>query len=94
MKYVGSFPVDDLCLDDQIVQLHSQLKALKVSLAPHRCKVSWRTSHMRLLRPSVLRGEEEEDACLRQVLHQRRESIRGGRDGECRFLPRTCRAPL
>lgn len=31
MKYVGSFPVDDLCLDDQIVQLHTQLKALKVS---------------------------------------------------------------
>lgn len=30
-KYVGSFPVDDLCLDEQIVQLHAQLKALKVS---------------------------------------------------------------
>ncbi|TWW62785.1 SH2 domain-containing protein 5 [Takifugu flavidus] len=28
-EYVGSFPVDDLCLDDQIVQLHTQLKALK-----------------------------------------------------------------
>lgn len=32
VKYVGSFPVDDLCLDEQIVQLHTQLKALKVSL--------------------------------------------------------------
>lgn len=31
MKYVGSFPVDDRCLDDQILQLHTQLKALKVS---------------------------------------------------------------
>ncbi|XP_070697681.1 SH2 domain-containing protein 5 isoform X2 [Pempheris klunzingeri] len=28
-EYVGSFPVDDCCLDDQIEQLHSQLKALK-----------------------------------------------------------------
>lgn len=34
MKYVGSFPVDDLCLDEQIVQLHTHLKALKVSLEP------------------------------------------------------------
>lgn len=31
-KYVGSFPVDDHCLDDQIEQLHTQLKALRVSL--------------------------------------------------------------
>ncbi|KAM9410136.1 SH2 domain-containing protein 5 isoform 2-T2 [Pholidichthys leucotaenia] len=28
-EYVGSFPVDDCCLDDQIKQLHSQLKSLK-----------------------------------------------------------------
>ncbi|KAK9528574.1 hypothetical protein VZT92_012727 [Zoarces viviparus] len=28
-EYVGSFPVDDLCLDDQIEQLHTQLKFLK-----------------------------------------------------------------
>lgn len=31
VKYVGSFPVDDRCLDDQMEQLHTQLKALKVS---------------------------------------------------------------
>lgn len=31
VKYVGSFPVDDHCLDDQIEQLHTQLKSLKVS---------------------------------------------------------------
>ncbi|KAG7226739.1 hypothetical protein INR49_014088 [Caranx melampygus] len=28
-EYVGSFPVDDCCLDDQIEQLHTQLKRLK-----------------------------------------------------------------
>ncbi|XP_040888824.1 SH2 domain-containing protein 5 [Toxotes jaculatrix] len=28
-EYVGSFPVDDRCLDDQIEQLHTQLKLLK-----------------------------------------------------------------
>ncbi|XP_056128739.1 SH2 domain-containing protein 5 isoform X2 [Lampris incognitus] len=28
-KYVGSFPVDDSCLDDQIEQLHSKLKSLR-----------------------------------------------------------------
>ncbi|XP_010765582.1 SH2 domain-containing protein 5 isoform X2 [Notothenia coriiceps] len=27
-EYVGSFPVDDCCLDDQIEQLHTQLKSL------------------------------------------------------------------
>lgn len=33
VKYVGSFPVDDCCLDEQIEQLHTQLKALRVSPA-------------------------------------------------------------
>lgn len=28
-EYVGSFPVDDRCLDDQIERLHAQLKSLK-----------------------------------------------------------------
>ncbi|KAM6927425.1 SH2 domain-containing protein 5 isoform 3-T3 [Xenentodon cancila] len=28
-EYVGSFPVEDCCLDDQIKQLHTQLKSLK-----------------------------------------------------------------
>ncbi|KAL0978500.1 hypothetical protein UPYG_G00171310 [Umbra pygmaea] len=28
-EYVGSFPVDDCCLDDQIQQLHKQLKDLR-----------------------------------------------------------------
>lgn len=31
IKYVGSFLVDDCCLDDQIEKLHAQLKSLKVS---------------------------------------------------------------
>lgn len=31
VKYVGSFPVDDCCLDEQMEQLHTQLKALRVS---------------------------------------------------------------
>jgi len=33
-KYVGSFLVDDRCLDDQMEQLHTQLKSLKVSPEP------------------------------------------------------------
>ncbi|KAL7843338.1 hypothetical protein AOLI_G00248500 [Acnodon oligacanthus] len=28
-EYIGSFPVDDTCLDEQIEQLHAQLKSLK-----------------------------------------------------------------
>lgn len=31
IQYVASFPVDDQCLDDQMEQLHTQLKSLKVS---------------------------------------------------------------
>lgn len=31
VKYVGSFPVEDRCLDDQMEQLHTELKSLKVS---------------------------------------------------------------
>ncbi|CAB1436648.1 unnamed protein product [Pleuronectes platessa] len=34
-EYVGSFPVDDRCLDDQMEQLHAQLKVLKVSADPN-----------------------------------------------------------
>ncbi|XP_034548561.1 SH2 domain-containing protein 5 isoform X2 [Notolabrus celidotus] len=34
-EYVGSFPVDDRCLDDQMEQLHTQLKALKTLLMAH-----------------------------------------------------------
>lgn len=79
VKYVGSFPVDDLCLDDQIVQLHTQLKALKVSLEQNHGKVWWMMSQMLPLNPSVLQKEE---ACLRQVLNQRSQNIRRGRDGK------------
>ncbi|XP_053509554.1 SH2 domain-containing protein 5 [Ictalurus furcatus] len=28
-EYIGSFPVDDCCLDEQVKKLHSQLKSLK-----------------------------------------------------------------
>lgn len=37
MKYVGSFPVDDLCLDEQIVHLNTELKAHKVRPHPPVC---------------------------------------------------------
>lgn len=33
VKYVGSFTVDDCCLDEQIEQLHTHMKLFKVS--PH-----------------------------------------------------------
>lgn len=33
VKYVGSFAVDDLCLDEQMVQLQARLQALSVSPA-------------------------------------------------------------
>lgn len=34
VKYMGSFAVDDCCLDEQMEQLHTQMQLLKVSLDP------------------------------------------------------------
>jgi hypothetical protein len=40
MKYVGSFPVDDCCLDDQMQPLHTQLKSLKVGTGNNKLESS------------------------------------------------------
>ncbi len=54
MKYVGSFPVDDCCLDDQIEQLHSQLKSLKVSPEPSEVSQNHRACLMENTAPNEL----------------------------------------
>ncbi|XP_039529594.1 SH2 domain-containing protein 5 [Pimephales promelas] len=56
-EYIGSFPVDDSCLDDQIQQLHSQLKSLK------NCK-SKRTVSLKFSVKGVKVYDEDEKTLL------------------------------
>ncbi|RXN23113.1 SH2 domain-containing 5-like protein [Labeo rohita] len=56
-EYIGSFPVDDSCLDDQIQQLHSQLKSFK------NCK-SKRTVSLRFSVKGVKVYDEDEMTLL------------------------------
>lgn len=56
-EYIGSFPVDDSCLDDQIQQLHTQLKSLK------NCK-SKRTVSLRFSVKGVKVYDEDETTLL------------------------------
>ncbi|KTG32785.1 hypothetical protein cypCar_00008308 [Cyprinus carpio] len=57
MFYIGSFPVDDSCLDDQIQQLHTQLKSFKY------CK-SKRTVSLRFSVKGVKVYDEDETTLL------------------------------
>lgn len=56
-EYIGSFPVDDSCLDDQIQQLHTQLKSFKY------CK-SKRTVSLRFSVKGVKVYDEDETTLL------------------------------
>uniref|UniRef100_A0A671LVV5 SH2 domain-containing protein 5-like n=1 Tax=Sinocyclocheilus anshuiensis TaxID=1608454 RepID=A0A671LVV5_9TELE len=56
-EYIGSFPVDDSCLDDQIQQLHTQLKSFK------NCK-SKRTVSLRFSVKGVKVYDEDETTLL------------------------------
>uniref|UniRef100_A0A673HTF4 SH2 domain-containing protein 5-like n=1 Tax=Sinocyclocheilus rhinocerous TaxID=307959 RepID=A0A673HTF4_9TELE len=56
-EYIGSFPVDDSCLDDQIQQLHTRLKSFK------NCK-SKRTVSLRFSVKGVKVYDEDETTLL------------------------------
>lgn len=82
VKYVGSFPVDDRCLDDQMEQLHTQLKALKVSPEVAQTLLQNKRGN----NPFLFDGGEKnvdclqsdmqkEEACIHKVLHQRGENV-------------------
>lgn len=75
VKYVGSFPVDDRCLDDQIEQLHTQLKALRVSPQPFFKLIQNPLIFSLLFLQSDVQKEE---ACIHKILHQRCENVRWG----------------
>ncbi|CAM4731598.1 unnamed protein product [Leuciscus chuanchicus] len=60
-EYIGSFPVDDSCLDDQIQQLHTQLKSLK------NCK-SKRTVSLKFSVKGVKVYDEDEKAQFLNLL--------------------------
>nr|XP_046238681.1 SH2 domain-containing protein 5 isoform X2 [Scatophagus argus] len=63
-EYVGSFPVDDHCLDDQIEQLHAQLKSLKT--CRRRRPVSIKFS----IRGVKMYDEDETTLLMAHALHR------------------------
>ena len=78
VKYVGSFPVDDRCLDDQIERLHTQLKSLKVSPEPRDGSQNdlLKQQLVPVFTVCCLQSDvQEEEARIHQVLHQGGETV-------------------
>ncbi|XP_038551802.1 SH2 domain-containing protein 5 [Micropterus salmoides] len=79
-EYVGSFPVDDHCLDDQIEQLHTQLKSLKT------CKRKMPVSIKFSIKGVKIYNEDETTLLMAHAL--RRVSLSTARpiDGQFAFV--------
>lgn len=76
-EYVGSFPVDDRCLDDQIEQLHTQLKSLRI--CKRRRPVSLKFS----IKGVKMYNEDETTLLMAHAL--RRVSLSMARPGDSQF---------
>ncbi|XP_041634390.1 SH2 domain-containing protein 5 isoform X2 [Cheilinus undulatus] len=76
-EYVGSFPVDDCCLDDQIEQLHTQLKALK------KCKRRRPVSIKFSIKGVKMYNEDETTLLMAHAL--RRVSLSTARPSDAQF---------
>ncbi|XP_060897167.1 SH2 domain-containing protein 5 [Labrus mixtus] len=76
-EYVGSFPVDDRCLDDQIEQLHTQLKALKA------CKKGRPVSITFSIKGVKMYDEDETTLLMAHAL--RRVSLSTARPSDAQF---------
>ncbi|KAJ0023144.1 hypothetical protein NQD34_003043 [Periophthalmus magnuspinnatus] len=76
-EYVGSFPVDDCCLDDQIEQLHMQLKCLKA------CKSKRLVSLKFSIRGVKMYDEDETTLLMAHAL--RRVSLSTARPADSQF---------
>ncbi|KAM4612833.1 SH2 domain-containing protein 5 isoform 1-T6 [Polymixia lowei] len=76
-EYVGSFPVDDCCLDDQIEQLHIQLKSLKA------CKRRRTVSLKFSIKGVKMYNEDETTLLMAHAL--RRVSLSTARPSDAQF---------
>ncbi|CAJ1050163.1 SH2 domain-containing protein 5 isoform X1 [Xyrichtys novacula] len=76
-EYVGSFPVDDRCLDEQMEQLHTQLKALRT--CKRRRPVSIRFS----IKGVKMYDEDETTLLMAHAL--RRVSLSTARPSDAQF---------
>ncbi|KAM9814268.1 SH2 domain-containing protein 5 [Neosynchiropus ocellatus] len=76
-EYIGSFPVDDRCLDDQIEQLHKHLKSLK------RCKRSRPVCLKFSIKGVKMYDEDETTLLMAHAL--RRVSLSTARPADAQF---------
>ncbi|XP_061689142.1 SH2 domain-containing protein 5 isoform X2 [Syngnathoides biaculeatus] len=76
-EYVGSFPVDDNCLDDQMEQLHRSLKSLKT------CKKRRPVSLKFSIKGVKMYDEDETTLLMAHAL--RRVSLSTARPGDAQF---------
>ncbi|XP_055016606.1 SH2 domain-containing protein 5 isoform X2 [Boleophthalmus pectinirostris] len=76
-EYVGSFPVDDRCLDDQIEQLHTQLRCLRA------CKSKRLVSLKFSIKGVKIYDEDETTLLMAHALH--RVSLSTARPADSQF---------
>ncbi|XP_044024047.1 SH2 domain-containing protein 5 isoform X2 [Siniperca chuatsi] len=79
-EYVGSFPVDDHCLDDQMEQLHAQLKSLKT------CKRRRPVSIKFSIKGVKMYNEDETTLLMAHALHRVSLSTARPMDGQFAFV--------
>ncbi|XP_076862922.1 SH2 domain-containing protein 5 [Brachyhypopomus gauderio] len=79
-EYIGSFPVDDCCLDDQMQQLYTQLKSLKKS--KRRRSVSLKFS----IKGVKVYNEDETTLLMAHALHRVSLSIAHPSDAQFAFV--------
>ncbi|XP_035487566.1 SH2 domain-containing protein 5-like isoform X1 [Scophthalmus maximus] len=76
-EYVGSFPVDDRCLDDQMEQLHSQLKFVKTCRRTRPVSLKFSTKGVKMY------NEDETTLLMAHAL--RRVSLSTARPTDAQF---------
>ncbi|KAG9352880.1 hypothetical protein JZ751_017456 [Albula glossodonta] len=88
-EYVGSFPVDDCCLDEQIQRLHTQLQSLTVGVCKHlhRTAGSCRRRRSVSLKFSIkgVKMYDEDENTLLMAHALRRVSLSTARPSDAQF---------
>lgn len=76
-EYVGSFPVDDCCLDDQIEQLHARLKSLRTCKRRRPVSIKFSIKGVKMY--------DEDETTLLMAHALRRVSLSTARPGDAQF---------
>ncbi|XP_068598591.1 SH2 domain-containing protein 5 [Brachionichthys hirsutus] len=79
-EYVGSFPVDDCCLDDQMQQLHTQLKSLRACRRRRPVSIKFSIKGVKVY------DEDETTLLMAHALHRVSLSTAQPVDGQFAFV--------